>query len=108
MLKLTNSFCRYLTLTCENIHKIDRYIHYNKTHVKSFTNLARKPPNVETLFNSPFTYIAQPLRLLANIKKRSRLKKILLYANESKKTKQMSESLQPTLSHVSYGGQFDV
>ncbi|CAK1554004.1 unnamed protein product [Leptosia nina] len=45
---------------------------------------------------------------LANIKKYSRVKKEDIGAHVPRKRKQMSDSLQPTLHHTSFGGQFQV
>lgn len=47
-------------------------------------------------------------QLLAYNKKRYRFKRQIQNSNEAKNYKQMSESVQPTLNHVSFGGQFEV
>ncbi|CAK1588017.1 unnamed protein product [Parnassius mnemosyne] len=106
MLKLTHSFCRYLMPACENIK-------YNITHVKKFSHIScrRKTCSFVSSQSSslvPFTPINQQWRLLANIKKRLRNKKPYANANVGKTVKPMSESFQPTLNHVSYGGHFEI
>ncbi|XP_026331900.1 protein angel homolog 2 isoform X2 [Hyposmocoma kahamanoa] len=101
MLKLTISFCRYFNLTCECIS-------YNKTNVKSFMQLSpRKICGQKSLVSSS-TYTGEQLRFLAYNKKRYRFKRQIQNSNEAKNYKQMSESVQPTLNHVSFGGQFEV
>ncbi|KAM3968555.1 LOW QUALITY PROTEIN: protein angel [Aphomia sociella] len=105
MLKLTNSFCRYLKVPCENI--------ICKTHVKKFTNLScsRKRCSVEgnlcTAFSKTCPNSTQQLRLHSHKKKRLRVQIPPLNSNDSKTFKQMSES-QPNQNHVSHGGQFFV
>nr|XP_026497238.1 protein angel homolog 2 isoform X1 [Vanessa tameamea]XP_026497246.1 protein angel homolog 2 isoform X1 [Vanessa tameamea] len=106
MLKLTHHFCRYSRLTFENIN------HYS-TVVKQFTNLSCKRKtcftwNSQQSLLSPIVYSGVQWRLLANIKKRFRNKKSYVDSNVAKIPKQMSESLQPTLNHISYGGQFEI
>lgn len=75
--------------------------------MKSFTQLSPRKICGQKLLVSP-TYTEEQLRLLANNKKRYRFKRQIQNCNESKKYKQMSESVQPTLNHVSFGGQFEV
>lgn len=107
MLKLNNSFCRYWRLTCENVN------YNNKTYAKQFTHwsCSRKTCLV---WNSPQTLSSQHIHtgvqwcLLANTRKRFRFKKSFVNSNLTKYPKQMSEPLEPTLHHVSYGGQFQV
>lgn len=108
MLKLTNSFCRYLKFTCKSIY-------YYRIHVKSLTYLSGRRKilgNIENIENpscaNSVVHTEQQLRLLSNIKKKYRQKRIPTNLNESKKNKQMSEQLQPSLKHVSYGGQFEM
>ncbi|XP_045509468.1 protein angel homolog 2 isoform X2 [Colias croceus] len=99
------SFCRYSHLTCENLH-------YNTTQIKNFTHLTCRGKtcgilNVH-LFLNPFVSPGARGRLLANIKKRFRVKKLDIESSVSQTHKQMSEPLQPTLHHASFGGQFEV
>ncbi|XP_063837803.1 protein angel homolog 1 isoform X1 [Ostrinia nubilalis] len=105
MLKLPNSFCRYLRVTCDSIS--------TRSHVRRYSHLncVGKTCQVEDSLDTlllPQPSPAEQLRLFASFKKRSRIKIPSLNSNEPKKTKQMSESLQPNLNHISYGGQFEV
>lgn len=105
MLKLTNSFYRYLWLTCESIH--------SRVHVKSHTHLSyrRKVHPVSATPSKPSSSAIQtdePLRLFSNIKKRLHTKKKQQKTNDPKKIKLMSDPVKPTMNHVSYGGQFEM
>ncbi|XP_045458666.1 protein angel homolog 2 [Melitaea cinxia] len=106
MLKLTYSFCRYARLTCENIS-------HNITIVRQLTNLNCKSKtcftwNSHQSLLSPIVYTGAQWRLLANIMKRYRLKKSFSNSNAPKAPNQMSDSLQPNLTNISYGGQFEI
>lgn len=106
MLKLTYSFYRCLSPTCEKIN-------YNISHVKNFSHICSKIKKCTSVFNQntlliPFLHTTQQWRQLANISKRFHIKKPYSKSNAGKTVKQMSDSYQPTLKHVSYGGQFEV
>lgn len=104
MLKLSNSFCRYLRVTCDNNSyrsHVRKYLHF------CIEKTCRIENSLGTLLLPPLFHSIQS-RLFASGKKRSRIKIPSLKSNEPKRTRQMSESLQPNLSHISYGGQFEV
>ncbi|KAL0902778.1 hypothetical protein ABMA27_000579 [Loxostege sticticalis] len=105
MLKLSNSFCRYLRVTCDNNSyrsHVRKYLHF------CIEKTCRIENSLGTLLLPPLFHSAIQSRLFASGKKRSRIKIPSLKSNEPKRTRQMSESLQPNLSHISYGGQFEV
>ncbi|XP_059059834.1 protein angel homolog 1 [Achroia grisella] len=101
MLKLSNSFYRYLKVT-ESISV--------GAHVRNFTQLScsRKKCSVEsstyTLTINCCPCTALQLRLLSSKKKRIRIQIPSLKSDESETFNQMSE-LQPNNNHNSHGGQ---
>lgn len=106
MLKLTNSFCRYSRVACENIN-------YNNSVVKHITHFScrRKTcitSNSQQSLLNPILPTGGQWRLLSNIKKRFRLKKSQINFNATKAHKQMSDPMKSSLNHVSYGGRFDM
>ncbi|CAH0684780.1 unnamed protein product [Chilo suppressalis] len=107
MLKLPNSFCRYLKVACESVSYIP--------HARQLTYLTCIGEPCCSEFNQripkvvSFLLGAQQKRLYASGKKKHKLKQAFLNSNEANKSNQMSESLKPTLNHETYGGdQFDV
>ncbi|XP_034839394.1 protein angel-like isoform X1 [Maniola hyperantus] len=105
MLKLTHSFYRYSRVTCENI------ICYS-TIVERHTHLSCRGETCVTWNGAqllgPLGPASFQSRLLSNIKKRSRVKKSHVNANATKIHKQMNNSVQPTVTNVCYGGQFEI
>lgn len=103
MLKLTHSFCRYSHLTRENIQ-------LNRVIIRKFTQLSRSKTcgilSVQSV--NPFVWAGVRGRLVANIKKRLRELRPEPKVGVARTHKQMSEPLQPTLQHASFGGQFEV
>ncbi|XP_026742037.1 protein angel isoform X3 [Trichoplusia ni] len=103
MLKLTNSFYRYLAFTCEKV---------SKAHVRRFSQLNCKRKTCGTgCTDVPLLaqfHLSLQLRQHSHGKKRLKIKIPPLNANECKRHKPMSDPLQPTFTHASYGGQFEV
>lgn len=103
MLKLTNSFYRYLAFTCEKV---------DKSHVRRFSHLNCKRKTcgtecVDIKVTAQFHSSLQ-LRQHGHGKKRLKIKIPPLNSNECKQRKPMTDPLQPSINHASYGGQFDV
>lgn len=88
MLKLTSSFYRYLYVSCKSSHY--------KTHVRLLSQ-----------FGDGRGRWGLDHRKQSN-RKRPRVKIPPLNAEQFDRTEQMSDSLQPTGKHVSYGGHFSV
>lgn len=106
MLKLTNSFCIYSKLACENVnyYPIVKQI----THFSCRRKTCITSNNHQKLLN-PIVPTGVQWRLQTNTKKRIRLRKTQISSNVPKSTyKQMSEPVKPSLNHLSYGGQFNV
>ncbi|XP_030033113.2 protein angel isoform X1 [Manduca sexta] len=93
MLKLTNSFYRYLRVATD------------KVHVRKFAHLTRKK-TCTTEWGSKLVlfHTGQVLRQ----KKRFRIRIPSLSANECSEVGQMSELPRPTHNHASHGGSFEI
>ncbi|XP_014370122.2 protein angel isoform X1 [Papilio machaon] len=106
MLYLTNSFYRCLKPACENLT-------YKILPSLAFSQLSCRSTICSSVYNQrssfiPFIHNSQQCRLLANKRKRFRSKKPFANSNAEITVKSMGDSFQPSLNHVSYGGQFDV
>ncbi|XP_068632639.1 protein angel-like isoform X2 [Battus philenor] len=97
--------CLCLKPTCENIGHALLHVNFSQPICRSKSCISIFSQN-STLI--PFTHNNQQWRLLANIRKRLRTKKHITNLNVDKIVKPMSDSLQPTFNHVSYGGQFQI
>lgn len=103
MLKLTNSFYRCLWFTCEKV---------DKTHVRriSHLNSNRKTCGADCIDIAASSQFHTSAHACAHGhgKKRLKIKIPPLNLNDSKRHKPMTDPLQPTANHVSYGGRFDM
>ncbi|KAJ8737411.1 hypothetical protein PYW08_000006 [Mythimna loreyi] len=93
----------YLAFTCEKV---------DKAHVRRFSHLncKRKTCGTECVdieLTAQF-HSSLELRQHGHGKKRSKIKIPPLNSNECTKRKPMSDPLQPSINHASYGGQFDI
>ncbi|KAJ8737285.1 hypothetical protein PYW07_000556 [Mythimna separata] len=93
----------YLAFTCEKV---------DKAHVRRFSHLncKRKTCSTECVdikLTAQFHSSLQ-LRQHGHGKKRLKIKIPPLNSNECKKRKPMSDPLQPSINHASYGGQFNI
>ncbi|CAH0703681.1 unnamed protein product [Spodoptera exigua] len=100
MLKLTNSFCRYL-VTCEKVHK---------AHVRSYSHLncKWKPCGTECVSIKVTAQFHSTQQLRQHGHGKKRLKIPPFTSNESKRSKPMTHPNKPSRQHASYGGEFDV
>lgn len=99
MLKLTNSFCRYLTVSCERVDY--------KPHVKKYSHLSwireiRKASCIDFKLRRQFNCYTI-LQKHNNSKKQPKIKIPSLKIDELNKTDQMSETVDES-NHASYGG----
>ncbi|CAH0578318.1 unnamed protein product [Chrysodeixis includens] len=103
MLKLTNSFYRYLAFTCEKV---------SKTNVKSFSQLNCKRKTCGTgCTDVPLIaqiHLSLQSRKHSHNKKRLKIKIPSLNTSEYKKEDKMSDHEVPTFNHTSHGGEFEV
>lgn len=104
MLKLTNSFYRYFTVTCERLD-------YNNTHVRKLAHLRcrKERCSLDCIDLDAKRQFHSTLSLTKPKKKaQPRINIPPLNSQELDQTEPMSESVQPTGNHVSYNGDFDV
>lgn len=105
MLKLTHSLRRCTRLALDNIS------YSYSTIVEQFANLSRRGKTCVVLNNlEPAQFVSTRfhLRLLSNIKKRLRVKKSHVNSSTTKKHKQMSDPVQPTVTDFCHEGQFEM
>lgn len=99
MLKLTNSFYRYFTVTCERLD-------YNNAHVRKLTHLSCRKERCG--LDCVDLEAKRQFHRKYSKKTRPQIKIPPLNSHEFDKSESMSEPVQPTGNHVSYGGKFDV
>lgn len=96
MLKLTNSFYRYFTVTCERLDY--------KAHVRKLVHLSCR--RVRCGLDCIDWEAKRQFHGTVSLSKQG--KKAPLNSDELDQTEQMSESSEPTGNHASCGGSFDV
>lgn len=104
MLKLTNSFCRYFTYTCERLD-------YHKAHVKKIPYLScrRERCGLDCVdWVAKRQLHSTPSLRKHNKKGQAPINIPPLNSQKFDQTVKMSESVQPSDNCVSYGGTFDV
>lgn len=104
MLKLTNSFYRCLWFTCEKVDKA----HVWRLSSLNFNNKTCGATCTYTVFSKRFQTSAQTQKQHGRGKKRLKIKIPPLNINDFEAPQPMSDSSQPTVNHVSYGGHFKV